>query len=189
MVDTERNRRWTRRGRCVAAATVLGALGVVAGTAPRASAQVGGPSQGCNTFNDPTWEDFLGQSGSLGAPMAFHAGETITVRAGEPTADATPTATELYFDIGPAGSNKVVDSGAFPATLTYTMPADGTHNGGFRVDAGQATWHLSCTAPLGGGEDDGLADTGSASGVLVVVAGLAVAGGAMTCYAARRKVT
>ena len=164
-------------------------MGVVAGTAPRASAQVGGPSQGCNTFNDPAWEDFLGQSGSLGAPMAFHAGETITVRAGEPTADATPTATELYFDIGPAGSNKVVDSGAFPATLTYTMPADGTHNGGFRVDAGQATWHLSCTAPLGGGEDDGLADTGSASGVLVLVAALAVAGGAMTCYAARRKVT
>ena len=185
----DRNRRWTRWGRCVVAASALGVVGVVAGTAATASAQVGGPSQGCNTFNDPTWNNFLGQSGSLGVSMAFHAGETITVRVGEPTADATPTASELYFDIGPAGSNKVVDAGGFPATLTYTMPADGNHNGGFRLDTGQATWNLSCTAPLGGGEEDGLADTGSASGVLVLVAGLAVAGGAMTCYAARRKVT
>lgn len=187
MTITERDQRRTRRARCLAAATVLGALGVVAGAAPQASAQVG-LSQGCNTFNDPVWEDFLGQSGSLGFPMQFRAGETITVSAGEPTEGATPTVAELYFDIGPAGSNKVVDSGGFPATLRYTMPADGTHNGGFRVDAGQATWHLSCAASLGSGGENGLADTGSASGLLVLIAALAVAGGAASLYAARRKV-
>jgi hypothetical protein len=193
MATTEPRRRRTHLTRGVIAATVLAALSAIAGAASQVSAQEG-LSQGCTTFNDPNFAD-MGSSEELGFPMPFHAGETITVSAGEPTDGGPPTVTELWLDIGPFGNPEVVDSGGFPATLHYTMPADGTHNVGFRVNAGQATWRPSCAAPLGtagggvvGADQGDLADTGGASGQLIAAAVLAVTVGGLALYVSRRRV-
>ena len=76
-------------------------------------------SPGCNAVNSPSL-DATYERGSLPQPV-FFAGETITVSAGEPAADATTMV--LLIDFFP----QVVEVGSFPGTLAYTFPADGVH--------------------------------------------------------------
>ena len=113
---------------CLAAAVILGVSGVVAGTAPQASAQQA-LSAGCTTLNDPLLDSAYAGAGP--GPRQFLAGEVITVSAGEPTSAGTPTATQLRVN------QVVVASGGFPATLSYTVPADGTYTVDWSADRGE----------------------------------------------------
>jgi len=140
---------------CLAAAVILGVSGVVAGTAPQASAQQA-LSEGCTTLNDPLLDSAY--SGAGPGPRQYLAGEVITVSAGEPTSAGTPTATQLRVN------QVVVASGGFPATLSYTVPADGTYTVNWFAIVANATWNVSCTPPLvctitGTAKGDGLVGT------------------------------
>lgn len=74
-------------------------------------------------------------------PVQFNAGEQIIVMAGTP-ATANPGDSISLSDGG-----SPVDTGTFPGTLTYTIPADGNYEFEWRV-SGQgvvdATWSISC---------------------------------------------
>ena len=124
---------------CLASAAILGVSGVVAGTAPQASAQQA-LSAGCTNLDAPFVDGFYGGA-SLGTRQ-YLAGEVITVSAGEPTVGGPPTATRLVVN------SVLVASGGFPATLSYTVPADGPYAVAWGVNLGAATWNVSCTPPL-----------------------------------------
>ena len=116
---------------------VVGALCVVAGTASQGSAGTV-LSEGCNALNDP---DLDGQYQGANTVGQFLAGEEITVSAGEPVEGPAPF-TRLLIN--------AVDgvSGGFPATLSYTVPADGSYSVEWFVifaTTGNATWMVSCT--------------------------------------------
>lgn len=165
-------------GRCVAAALV-GAAGVVAGTAGSAAAGTG-LSDGCNFLNRPQYDGAYSFSPLV--VSAFRAGETITVRVGQPAPGPTPTSSELRFD------DLVVDSGGFPAALTHTVPTDGFHSANWQANQ-VATWDVSCGPPGIGSSDGGmLADTGPESSIIALLAGvMLVAAGSSLMLAARRR--
>ena len=123
---------------CLAAAAILGVSGVVAGTAPQASAQQA-LSAGCTGLNSPSFDGLFGGA-SLGT-LQYLAGEVITVSAGEPSV-GPPPATRLFVN------SVLVASGGFPATLSYTVPADGPYAVSWNVNLGGPTWNVSCTPPL-----------------------------------------
>jgi len=112
--------------------------GVVAGTAPQASAQQA-LSPGCTTLNSPNLD--VVYTSTAFPPQQFLAGEVITVSAGEPTFGGAPTATRLVVN------GVEVASGGFPATLSHTVPADGSYAVAWSVGSGLATWNVSCTPP------------------------------------------
>ena len=63
------------------------------------------------------------------------AGEVITVRTGEPAGGGGPEDTFLFIN------NDVVSSSAsFPASLSYTVPADGEYSVKWEVINGAVTW-------------------------------------------------
>ncbi len=70
----------------------------------------------------------------------FFAGEQITGTPSTPTGSATPTTITLTVD------GTVVDTTAFPGTVSYIFPADDTSvRVEFRVSPGSSvTWDLSC---------------------------------------------
>ena len=72
----------------------------------------------CDLVNDPSFDQLFNGAGF--APQQGFAGEMITVSTGPPTV-GTPTATELQVN------GAVVTSGGLPATLSYTLPADGQY--------------------------------------------------------------
>jgi LPXTG-motif cell wall-anchored protein len=131
------NRRWrTPLGRCVAATTVLSAVSLVGWAVEQVSAGTGGMSEGCSIANDGQLNGFVG-GGSVS--VEFFQGETLIVESGNP-ANGMPTGTQLqnFADI--------VDSGGFPARLTYTFPSTGTYGMLWRVIPDvEATFTLTCT--------------------------------------------
>ena len=136
MVANGANRRWrTPFGRCLAAATVLSAVSLGGWAIEQVSAGTGGMSQGCALANSGELNGFL-VGGSVS--VEFFQGETLIVHSGEPVS-GPPTGTELQVNA------VVVDSGGFPATLSYTFPADGTYGILWRVFTDVATFTLTCT--------------------------------------------
>lgn len=73
-------------------------------------------------------------------PRSFQTGETISAVVTAPTGGATTA--ELALGGTP------VASAAVPGTLTYTLPADLDAEYAFSLNAGSATWELSCVQPL-----------------------------------------
>jgi Ca2+-binding RTX toxin-like protein len=143
MATTEPQRHGTRLARCLAAATIVGALSVVAGTAPQLSAAKP-PRDGCARLNLLSND---GQYSALIGTAFFSAGQTVIVTASAPAGVPTPTSTRLFFNV--KGSDEV-DSGGFPNTLSYTVPADGRYSFEWQirpfVDVNTfATWQVSCT--------------------------------------------
>ena len=162
MAGSGPGRRRMRLGRCLAAACIA-ALGVVAGTAATASAGAS-LSEGCNFLNRPAFDGAYSSSHLV--VSEFRAGETITVRVGQPAPGPAPTTSELRFD------DVDVDSGGFPAALIATVPTDGFHSTNWSANQ-VATWSVSCGPPGIGSSDGGdLAVTGPASSTVAVGAGV-----------------
>ena len=107
----------------------------------------------CDLVNDPSFDQLFNGAGF--APQQGFAGEMITVSTGPPTV-GTPTATELQVN------GAVVASGGLPATLSYTLPADGQYAVVWRVNAGGATWNVSCTPAPPDADGDGVLDVDDA---------------------------
>ena len=144
MVTTEPQQRGARLARCLAAATLFGALSVVAGTAPQASAA---PvvSPGCNAVNDPVHDGL--NNGDLIGPLQFLAGEVIAVSVGFPTSEGTPTLSQLAHAPGPSIPSQWSEiNGGFPASLSWKVAADGSYWVMWGTDPPGATWTVSCTA-------------------------------------------
>jgi LPXTG-motif cell wall-anchored protein len=177
-VGARPGRRRMRFSRCVAAG-LIGAAGVVAGTAGSASAGTG-LSDGCDFLNRPQYDGAYAFSPLV--TSVFRAGETITVSVGQPAPGPTPTTSELRFD------DLVVDTGGFPAALTHTVPTDGFHSTNWQANQ-VATWQVSCAQPGIGSSDGGmLADTGPESSTIALLAGvMLVAAGSSLMLAARRR--
>ncbi len=133
-------RRWrTPLGRLVAAATVLSAVSLVGGAVEPVSA---GTQPICAQINNG---DFNGLGGSISFRSEFMAGNTIVVHSGEPIeipiGGSPPSSTQLLIN------GTLVDSGGFPATLSYTFPADATYTVLYEVneDNSNATFTATCT--------------------------------------------
>jgi hypothetical protein len=99
-----------------------------------------GVSEGCGSLNEGP---LRGSYVSAGLSATFKAGETMTMSAGEPSI-GNPTGLSLSV-------NSVdVDTEAYPGTVHYTIPADGTYGVGWTIlpvliGVG-ATWTVSCAA-------------------------------------------
>src|SRR5689334_16796842 len=134
------------RRRALAVFAAITAALVAAALAPTANAQALSP--GCAGANAGDLDGLYAQGGWL-FDRAFAAGERLTVSAEPPTKISTPVSVTLQIN-----GNKV-DTTAFPGTLNYTFPAAAgftafwfvTDSDGNRT-AG-ATWHVSCSAPVG----------------------------------------
>ena len=138
--------------RTVAIVGLVSAIATVAPTAGSGHAQE--PSPMCDLVNDPSFDQVFNGAGF--APQQGFAGEMITVSTGPPTVGTTPTATELQVN------GAVVASGGLPATLSYTLPADGQYAVVWRVNAGGATWNVSCTPAPPDADADGVLDVDDA---------------------------
>lgn len=134
-MTTTEHRRGARLARCVAAGLILGVMSIATGPTSYVSAQEGG-SAGCNEVNAARYDGrYTFEEVGL---ERFSAGDTITVSAGDPIVGRRPDVVNLVVD------DEVVGFAAFPATLSYSIPADGTYEISWRVNINEATWNVSC---------------------------------------------
>jgi Ca2+-binding RTX toxin-like protein len=125
------------RRRLVMAAVVVVALvtGPFIGTPPASAL-----SAGCTQFNHPGY-DTAYTSGST-APVAFSAGEQIVATAGAIVSGPLPTTVTFEVPVG-----VVVDTAAYPGTVTYTFLADTVTQLAFFVQSpALVEWEVSCAA-------------------------------------------
>jgi hypothetical protein len=96
---------------------------------------LGGVSAGCATVNAPSLDGSYVSFGSQA--MAFKAGETLTLSAGDPSAGG---ATGISLTVGAVESDV-----PYPGTVQYTIPADGNYVFGWTTQpAVGATWTANC---------------------------------------------
>jgi uncharacterized repeat protein (TIGR01451 family) len=125
--------------------TLLALVALVLGAQilPAAPAALAQPalSSGCTTLNHAVFDGEY-QRGGLPGAFAFVAGERIRVTAAPPATPGPPTTMTLTV-------GAVVQTSAFPATITYVTPAPGTYQVTWRVEnAATVTYHLACDHPL-----------------------------------------
>lgn len=100
-------------------------------------------SESCQYVNSLEMLDGSYFQGAVGGH--YFAGETITVQATAPTAGTLPIMIVLQSPFG-----TVVDTAAFPGTVSYTFPADiGTDLNWSTNSNGNVTWAVSCHGPEG----------------------------------------
>src|SRR5215207_2365890 len=77
------------------------------------------------------------QGGGAGEAV-YAAGESITISAGPPTSEGTPTSITLRVN------GAIVATAPFPGTLTYVIPTAGPYSLQWNVNAnaGNATWEV-----------------------------------------------
>ena len=115
------------------------------------------------------------------------AGDVVTVRTGEPAGGGAPEDTFLFIN------NEVSSTSAsFPASLSYTVPTDGTYSVKWEVINGAVTWNVSCTAARPDAVPDTiveppLAETGASTAPIGMLAAALVIGGASALVATRRR--
>ncbi len=95
-------------------------------------------SAGCTALNAP--ENDGKYTSRLPGDGQFLAGERVVVAAAAPTTDS-PTSFDIWV-----GWDLAVTT-AFPGTASWVVPTAGTYNVWWTVDAGEATWNVSCEAP------------------------------------------
>lgn len=93
-------------------------------------------SSGCQVLNLPHLDGAMADSVSYGG--SFFAGERMTFTASEPTSSGAPSV--LYLFVG----NQLVDSSAFPGSVSYTFPADTTTSWAWQAVGGGAIITVSC---------------------------------------------
>ncbi len=96
-------------------------------------------SEGCDTFADHFGTFMWTQLGT--GDQSFFAGETITVSAEVPSS-GTPTQVTLKVD---DVDGAVVDTAAYPGTVSYKFSASGIYSVVVSVDQGESTFLGSCT--------------------------------------------
>ena len=113
----------------------LGVVGhLVAGVAPRSAQEV--LSDGCALLNSPTFD--MENAGGQSDGRDFVAGDVVTVRTGQPAGGGAPEDTFLFIN------NEVSStSPSFPASLSYTVPTDGTYSVKWEVINGAVTWNVA----------------------------------------------
>jgi hypothetical protein len=99
-------------------------------------------SEGCMYLNDQIQDGYYSGSGFRGLYLA--AGELITIHADRPT-NVSPTILRLRYNWGVP--DEIVTTEPFPGTINYVVPVDGVTDINWQVDAGNATWTVSCSAP------------------------------------------
>lgn len=94
-------------------------------------------STGCALINAAFWDAHV--AGGYPISDDYNAGDQITVTANPPTSVNTPTIMRLIVN------SVIIDTTAFPGTLSYTFPADTTTTVGWTLDNGNADWTVSCS--------------------------------------------
>lgn len=134
--------------RALAVSTVITAALAAAALAPAARTQPLSP--GCTGANAGDLDGLHAQGGWV-IPRTFAAGERLTVSAQPPISNAQPVSITLEIN------GTKVDSTAFPGTVNYTFTAAGGYTAWFFVTdsdgnrTANATWHVSCSHPVGSG--------------------------------------
>lgn len=135
--------------RALAVSTVVTAALAAAALAPSTSAQ-SSLSPGCEGANAGDLDGLHAQGGWI-LPRAFAAGERLTASAQPPISNAKPVSITLEIN------GTTVDTTAFPGTVNYTFTAAGGYTAWFFVTdsdgnrTANATWHVSCSHPVGSG--------------------------------------
>ncbi len=119
--------------------TAFAAVTILTGIMVPAATAADPPSAGCQFLNDPIWDSHY--TGGPIASLDFAAGDLIRMTAAKPTSFGTPTTVTLTVD------GAVVDSSTFPGTVEYVIPTTGTHDVGWEINVGNATWDVACNGP------------------------------------------
>jgi Ca2+-binding RTX toxin-like protein len=116
---------------------VLASLVAAAGASPAGAQSL---SESCQYVDSAEMLDGSYFQGAVGGH--YLAGETITVRATGPTSASVPTTIVLQSPFG-----TVVDTAAFPGTVSYTFSADVRTDLTWSTNSnGNVTWAVSCQA-------------------------------------------
>jgi hypothetical protein len=90
-------------------------------------------SSGCDNVNSPSADRPASSGGAIEG--TFHAGEMIVVTASPPS-NGSATLLTLELFLIPNAAGVVVDTAAFPGTVTYTVPADGSRTMMYSLNVG-----------------------------------------------------
>jgi uncharacterized repeat protein (TIGR01451 family) len=133
---------WFARGRLPVALGVV-AFALVARLAIPLPVAAQATSPGCALLNNHGTSQATGVNlTGLGGAVMFAAGDQLQVTAGPPENPSFGT------PVGPMElllNDTAVASGAYPGTLTYTIPTGGLYTVLVRITQGAVTWQFGCT--------------------------------------------
>lgn len=109
---------------------------LVALTVSSSSAAAQTQPSGCQSLNDPLYDSL--SIGTTVSPLNYVAGQQIVVMASPPFEFGAPEVLTLSVNDEP------VASASYPATVNYTIPADGSYSVNWTTEVANVAWTVSC---------------------------------------------